>query len=145
MGYSLHITRAEEWFESEHAPITLDEWLDCVRDDRELRLEQTARTALSGGEVLEMDLPGLAVWTAWSRHDESNAMVYFWHSEGCVDSRGVDDEVVGKLYQIAQRLGARVFGDDGEEYGADGVPAADDASTPPPRQSWWRWLFGGER
>lgn len=149
MGYDVHITRAEEWFDSEQMPITLDEWLACVRDDPELRLEGAARASIAGGQMLEMELPGLAVWTAWSQHVELDALVYLWHSDGCVDCRGIDREVTAKLYRIAQNLGARVVGDDGEEYGPDGEVRADgrpDEAEPPdaaPRHSWWRRLFGG--
>ena len=109
MGYDLHITRAEEWPDAEAAPITLDDWLDYVRCDSELRMEQAARTATPDGETIEVALHGLVVWTGWSQHSEPERMVYFWHSEDCVDSRGIDKEVTAKLHRIAQRLGARVW------------------------------------
>ena len=143
MGYDVHITRAQEWFESERAPITLEEWLACVREDPELRLEHAVRASTADGDALEVELPGLAAWTAWSRHAEPDAVVHLWHSDGCIDCRGIDDEVTAKLYRIAQSLGARVVGDDGEEYGPDGAALVEEPPDPPAKQRWWRRLFGG--
>jgi hypothetical protein len=144
MGCDVHITRADEWSESENAPITLDEWSAFVGHDPELRSERAASASLPDGTSLEVELSGLAVWTEWSQHGRSEAAVYFWHSGGCITSRAIDDEVLAKLHRIAQRLGARLVGDDGEEYGSDGRPAVDDAQ-PLPRRPWWRRIFGGRQ
>jgi hypothetical protein len=143
MGYDLHITRAEQWIDSELAPIALEEWLAFVQADPELRLEQAARASLPDGEAVDIELPGLAAWTSWSQHGDGNAMVYFWHFEGCIESRAIDAEVTAKLFRIAQRLGARVFGDEGEEYGADGAPMGEASQAAPRPRPWWLRLFGG--
>jgi hypothetical protein len=149
MGYDVHITRADEWFDGELAPITLDEWIAIVRSDPELRPEPAASASLPGGDSLEVALPGLVVWTGWSQHGRSEAVIYLWHSRGCITSRPMDDQVLAKLHRIAQRLRARLVGDDGEEYGPDGRPLVDDPqplprrAPPPPRRPWWRRLFGG--
>lgn len=132
MGYELHITRASEWFEAEQCPIELDEWLEIVEQDPDLVLQDSG-------------LAGFAVWTAWSQNGVHPPM---WHSEGCVVSSATETQVVRKMHQIAQRLGARIVGDDGEEYDATGrqtgVAAGPLRGQPPqgPRRPWWKRLFG---
>lgn len=142
MGYDVHITRADEWSDCSASPITLDEWTAVVRDDPELRAERSASAPLPDGGSLEVELSGLSVWTGWSLHGRADARVYLWHSDGCITSRAIDEEVLAKLHRIAQRLGARVVGDEGEEYGPGGRPLVDEVQTPP-RRSWWRRIFGG--
>jgi hypothetical protein len=143
MGYNVHITRAEEWFDSADSPITLDEWSAYVRGDPELRAERSAAASQPDGSgSLEVELSGLCVWTGWSQHGRSDAMVCFWHSDGRITSCAIDEEVLSKLHRVAQRLGGRLVGDEDEEYGPDGRPLVDEYQTPP-RRSWWRRLFGG--
>lgn len=155
MGYELHITRADDWIASDQDPISLEEWLACVAGDPELSLESSARAPLGDGVEFELTLPGLARWNSWSRHNDPGAKVYLWHCDGGIVSRGIDAEVTAKLYRIAQQLGARVFGDEGEEYGPDGEVLShgeeplsraevepSQAEVAPPRRSWWRRLLG---
>jgi len=132
MGYELHITRAPEWFQAEQCPIDLDEWLRIVEQDPDLVRQDSG-------------LPGFVVWTAWSQGGVHPPM---WHSEGCVVSSATETPVVRKMHEIAQRLGARVVGDDGEEYDATGRPGDAEAATQRdqapqgPRRPWWKRLFG---
>jgi hypothetical protein len=59
MGYDVHITRAEDWTESESAPIGLDEWLRYVAGDHEMRLDNFAETEVGGDDVLRYENYGL--------------------------------------------------------------------------------------
>ncbi len=34
MGYDLHITRAENWFESEKRPIKMEEWKQYIQSEQ---------------------------------------------------------------------------------------------------------------
>jgi hypothetical protein len=63
---------------------------------------------------------GLAVWTAYSRHDESGNKAWFLCREGYVTVKNPDEEILRKMWSIAQDLSAKVQGDDGEIYDSSG-------------------------
>ena len=115
MGYDVHITRAADWTEAELKPITLDEWRAFVAADPEMRLDGFAEAAIPSG-TLRMTSPGLAVWTAYSGHGVGGNMAWFDHSQGCIDVKDPDDEILGKMRCVAAALGASVIGDEGESY-----------------------------
>lgn len=99
MGYDLHITRAEFWAENDDAYIDADEWARLVESDDELTLDPR-------------NGPHFAVWSGPS---DSEGPWFTWF-EGDIHSRFPDPPTLGKMLQIAERLGARVQGDDGEIY-----------------------------
>lgn len=47
-------------------------------------------------------------------------MAWFTHSKDRITVKNPDEEILVKMHQIALALSAKVQGDDGEEYGADG-------------------------
>ena len=117
MGYDIHITRAAEWTESEAAPITLDEWKAYVETDPEMRMDNFAETTNTAGETpLRYENEGVAVWTAYSGHEEGGNMGWFDYRDGRVVVKNPDDEILAKMKRIAEALGASVMGDDGESY-----------------------------
>jgi hypothetical protein len=95
MGYEVHVTRAEKWYESENTPISAEEWLAAVGADPEMRL-------LEG------------TWAEWLGHPDR--IVSFGLREGAVSFKQPDDYTLAKMIDLAERLKARVIGDDGEEY-----------------------------
>ena len=100
MGYDYHITRAGNWAENDNAQITADEWLSLVRDDPELHI------ANENG-------PYFAEWRdSW-----------FDLVDGNVTTKNPDESTLGKMLALANRLRARVQGDDGEIY--DGSESSD--------------------
>jgi hypothetical protein len=99
MGYELHITRAEFWADNDNNQITVDEWLKFVAADPELKL-----AGYNG--------PHFALWSGRSKSPEP----WLDWSQGNVYSKNPDKAIVSKMLQIAQALGARVQGDDGEFY-----------------------------
>jgi prepilin-type processing-associated H-X9-DG protein len=115
MGYDVHITRAEHWTESESAPITLDEWLDYVAGDREMRMDNFAEAEVEGG-ILRYENEGLAVWTAYTGHGSKGNVAWFDYHKGRVVVKNPDNEILGKMRRIASTLGAKVMGDEGELY-----------------------------
>jgi hypothetical protein len=123
MGYDLHITRAEDWSESEQHPISRDEWVAYVRSDPEMRLDGVAETATPDGGTLRYANPGLAVWLSWSGHGRSDGMAWFDHRNGEIKVKNPDRDMCIKMHQIATALGARVQGDDGEFYDSSGEGA----------------------
>jgi hypothetical protein len=101
MGWEIHITRAEFWAENDEHPITAEEWLDLVQEDPELTID-----ARDNG-------PYFALWNV---HSIGNDHPWFDLFEGSINTKYPDRKTLGKAIQIARRLGARVQGDDGEEY-----------------------------
>jgi len=116
MGYDLHITRADDWTDSESEPITLDEWKAYVASDPEFRLENFAEATTPQGETVRYDSEGLAVWTAYSGHGVDGNMAWFDYRRGRIVVKNPDDEIQEKMKRIADHFDAYVVGDEGEEY-----------------------------
>jgi hypothetical protein len=133
VGYDVHITRAEDWIESESEPISLDEWSTYLLSDPEMRPEPRATATSPTGQVITIEGQGLAVWTA---HPEGKGPVWFGHRRGCVTVKNPDGATLEKMLQIAARFHARVMGDEGEEYSA--VAAR---SPFPMARPWWKRLL----
>ena len=130
MGYDVHITRAEDWLESEQTPISLPDWIAYAKSDPEFRLDGFAE-AENG---LRYDNVGLAVWTAHS----SGRPVWFDPTEGRVVVKNPDEEILRKMAAVAAALKARVLGDDGEAYDPPPPSPTSSSGSKPP---WWRRLF----
>lgn len=99
MGYDLHITRAEHWAENRDAWIGADEWSRLVESDAELTPDPR-------------NGPHFVLWSGPSEYDEP----WFDWSDGNIYAKYPDAPMLGKMLEIAARLGARVQGDDGEIY-----------------------------
>lgn len=105
MGYDLHITRAETWLDASDAPISEAEWMSLVDSDPDLAVsrEDWVERRLSDGSI-ERVHPVL--WKGCA----------LWLLDGEVVTKNPDDSLIAKLVEIAERLGARVLGDEDEEY-----------------------------
>jgi hypothetical protein len=145
VGYDVHITRAEEWTDSEKWPISREDWLAYVEQDPEMRLDCAAETTTTEGETLRYESAGLAVWTAYSGHGVNGNMAWFDYREGRVVVKNPDDQILGKMVEIARDLDANVQGDDGERYDDPGTIKTSTASPERVRSAtpWWRRLLGG--
>jgi hypothetical protein len=127
MGYDIHITRAEEWSESETTPITLEEWIAHARSDPALRvdvIDGRADSTLPDGQVLSIKVKGLVAWFGKGAEPSRQPLAWFSWSEGSIDARNPDTATLRKMHEIAKALNARVQGDEGELYNADGQPQA---------------------
>ena len=122
MGYDVHITRKEHWSDKIGNDISLSEWLALVQSDPDMRLDGFTEATTSNGDVIRIESGGLSVWTAYSGHIEARNMAWFDFHRGRVVVKNPDMEIRQKMYQMAQRLRAKVQGDDGEYYGPDGQP-----------------------
>lgn len=122
MGYDLHITRAEDWFDSETAPIAADEWLAAVAADPELTIDRR-------------NGPYFAVW---SHATENRTESWLDWSEGQIFTKNPRRTELTKMLILAERFGAFVQGDDGERYASvDDLPEEDVfARTLRP---WWKF------
>jgi uncharacterized protein (DUF736 family) len=112
MGYDLHITRADYHWTNEGRKIEASEWHALIESDPELRLDNDNK-------------PHFAIWTA---HPENGEAWLDWR-EGNIETKNPDEPLVLKMIEIAQKLHAKVQGDDGEEY-TEATLAA-----PPPKAS----------
>jgi hypothetical protein len=133
MGYDLHITRAESWWESKDTPVALADWRALVKEDPELEETGVAEASTPEGR-LRYENEGLSVWSA---HPEGQPVWFDWQ-DGCVVVKNPDEPTIAKMIRLAERLGAHVQGDDGERY-----PLPEEAA-PPPGESLFgrvaRWL-----
>ena len=113
MGYALHIEREEVL-----DPVTGDEWVDYVRSDPEMELATGGRVdaKLPDGDVLSYTSEGLAIWIGHPRHDPIGFRCLLDYRDGGIHISNPDDETIDKMRQIAERLRAKVAGDEGEQY-----------------------------
>src|SRR5205814_2079341 len=99
VGYDLHITRADHWAENQGREISRDEWLALVANDPELTLDP-----VNGADY--------ALWSGRCRYPDP----WFNWWRGNISTKNPDRAIIAKMIQIAERLGARAQGDDGEFY-----------------------------
>ncbi len=99
MGYDIHITRAESYYENDGQWIRANEWLSYVSGDPELKL------AGYNGEYF-------ALWSGKSKYPDP----WLDWFEGNIFSKNPDDPITNKMVEIAKLLGAKVQGDHGEVY-----------------------------
>src|SRR5262245_32452886 len=98
MGYDIHITRAENWTDSESAPITLDEWKAFVAADPEMRMDNFAEITTPLGEKLRYDNEGIAVWLPGAKDGQGGWLDY---RNGRIVVKYPGDEMLAKMRQIA--------------------------------------------
>ncbi|MCU6793785.1 hypothetical protein OB236_16895 [Paenibacillus sp. WQ 127069] len=114
MGYDLNITRAKYTFESKENRITLKEWESYITIDPDLELQEEVSQTLPNGQVLSMKSEGMA---SWNYNGNPVMLVY---SDGHIRVRfhpfGEEPEYISKLKSIANKLHARLLGDEQEEY-----------------------------
>jgi hypothetical protein len=143
MGYEVHITRRNDWFDDEGPVITLEEWLHYVRHDPEMRLEGYAEADLEDGGAVRIESDGLCVWTRYSGHGVDGNMAWFTYADDRIDVKNPDVEMLVKMGSIAQVLSAKVQGDDGERYDLAGniVGALSAlARQESPDRNWRHWF-----
>ena len=66
MGYDVHITRKNDWSDTEGPVITRDEWFEYVGGDASMRLEREAIVSNESGEAFSVQDETLSVWKDWS-------------------------------------------------------------------------------
>lgn len=117
MGYNLHITRKENWYDKqEPKDITLEEWKDYIKSDSEMRMDNFAETTTTDGtnQTLRTEREGIAVWV--KKHSEKDGGGWIYYDDGNIVVKSPDKEMIEKIIQIAKELDAAVVGDEGEEY-----------------------------
>jgi hypothetical protein len=139
VGYDVHITRKPNWFDSAGPEILLAEWIAVVESDPEMRLDGYAETRVDNGKMLRLEHDGLSVWIAYSGHENNGNMAWFDFRRGNVVVKNPDSEMLMKMWSLAQRLFARVQGDEGELYDASGNVIRSTIVGLPARKPWWKF------
>lgn len=108
MGYDIHITRRQDWSDSEGPAVSLAGWLAYVEADPEMRLDGYAEAELTDGSVLRAEDPSMAVWVEHPQHGKRDGLAWMWWSHGNVLAKNPDEDTLRKMWRIAQSLGAKV-------------------------------------
>ena len=102
-----------------------------------MRLDNFAEVEVDG-HVIRLDRAGIAVWTAFAGHGVGGNLAWFHYFDGNVTVKYPDRQILGKMLQIADHLGAHVQGDDGEEYTrVEDLPSEEQVAAP--ARPWWRF------
>ena len=109
MGYDLHITRKIDWSEVEGDQIDRSEWEAIIESDSELSLNASTQY----DDRLSATFRDQEFALAWD--------------DGQIHAKNPDNALVIKMVAIASRLNAKVQGDDGEIYAADGSTSFPDS------------------
>ncbi|MBN2711648.1 MAG: hypothetical protein JXR97_04340 [Planctomycetes bacterium] len=122
MGYELYITKKACWFE-DGPVISLQEWQYYVANDPDIRMDNFAEAENTSGEVIRIECPGIAIWEKWSKNgvDGCYAWMNYNESSGTISVSHPDQEIIGKMWEIAQHFSAIVQGEECEIYDRDGT------------------------
>lgn len=115
MGYDLHITRKEYWFDEEQNAndISLDEWLSYIHSSgSELELVDTHGVKMPEVEASSQVPPGFCEWTTHPLDERP----WFDYYDGNISTKNPDEPTIKKMISIAKDFNAKVQGDNGEVY-----------------------------
>ena len=147
MGYELHIVRRNDYDDyEEESNITLEEWLKYVESDSELELTNGYQIKIPGVQHTFQNVPGFCNWIGHTmkRGDEQP---WFDYGFGSITTKYPDDETIGKMIKIANKLNGRIEGDDGEIYdesyllNEDGLKRVELSTVlkqPMNKKPWWK-------
>jgi hypothetical protein len=103
MGYDLHITRKEDWFSETGPDITHSEWECYISEDPSVIHDP------QNDNKSYLILRESGSWPLWWKG-----------ATGEIYTKNPEIDVVVKMVAIAEQLGAKVQGDDGEVYNEKG-------------------------
>jgi len=110
MSYDLHITKAENWWQSEENPIKREEIMSLLSSEINfsIKSQMVIRNPLNGDEIC---IPG--EYIVWQKDGEE---LWFRYTGNRIIGQGHCDEDIENLKHIAGILNAKVQGDEGEIY-----------------------------
>ena len=104
MAYELHITRQKDLFDEDDARrISMEEWKEYVDADPDMRLDNYSEI-IAADKVLRLEGDGLSVWTKYSGDGIEGGHAWFGYYEGSIAVKNPDDEIIGKMLEIAESL-----------------------------------------
>lgn len=141
MSYEVHITRKEDWSDQEGPVITRDDWVSYIAIDKSLELDGDRAAKVDPRVASGAKDPTHTRWKDWPGRADGEREAWMWLENGNVVVSDADAAFRRKLFLIADSLGARLVGDDGETYNSVGEPekgrqrlAADGRRRP-----WWKF------
>ncbi|MBO9566571.1 MAG: hypothetical protein J7621_27605 [Niastella sp.] len=143
MGYELHIVRRNNWDDlEEESSISLEEWLTYVQSDNELELTNGYLIRFPDVEPVFHNMPGFCYWTVYPK--EVNHKPSFSFGHGMISIKYPDDDIIRKMIAIANKLKARVEGDEGEFYDEryfdrKGEKAIEGSKKQAESTPWWKF------
>ncbi|MEU2296632.1 hypothetical protein, partial [Streptomyces antibioticus] len=107
MGYDIHITRREDWWDEGGPGIATHEWEAVVESDADLSMIPPPS-----------EWSGPSQWSAvmTTHPDEERFGTALHWASGEIRAKNPSDILIAKMRQVAKALNARVQGDDGEYY-----------------------------
>jgi hypothetical protein len=108
MGYDVHVVLTAEWVDAASRPITHVAVDKLIADDKTL--------AWSSSDFVEMTEPDGSTKRYFMI--QWNGVPTFWWYRTEILCKNPSEEQLLKLVEMATVLGARVLGDDGEQYQA---------------------------
>jgi hypothetical protein len=104
MSYELFITRKEFYIDEEGEGIQQEQFEESIKGDDFMKQDENEY-----------------FWKGNPNPDLGD--VSFWYEKdfGAISSKNPEEATIHKMYEIAQKLHAKVQGEDGEIYNADGV------------------------
>lgn len=107
MGYELHITRRDDWWDEEGSEISRQEWQSVVAADPDLVMQP-----------IPDGWPGDAFSSALmtTRSERGDGIEALHWDQGLVSAKHPSNVLIAKMCELARLLEARVQGDDGEYY-----------------------------
>lgn len=139
MGYEVHVVRRKD-FENyeEESNITMEEWKHLVESSPELTWEQF------DGDTKPLDYK-YCYWLAHPEQDDTNRP-WFDYYGGSINTKWTDPPCMKLLLRIAEQLGGRLEGDDGEVYTMKEIVDLEEyhkktepSSTPQKKPFWKFW------
>jgi hypothetical protein len=134
MGYNLYITRASNFWETKDFPIIESEWLAVAEADPTLSYSTSDYydQRLEDGHI-ERIHPWLYV-----AHPEKPPL---WYIGGAIETKNPDTQLISKMVEIADKLNAKVIGEEGEVYDSSGNATSQTEEPPPQTKSWWKRIL----
>ena len=143
MGYDIHITRQGNWYDEELVlQISPDEWKDYIKRDPEMRIDNFAEATTVSGQSIRIDNEGLAVWTKYSGDNIDSNHAWFDYRNGNITVKNPDKEIMKKMLTVADKLNAKMQGDEGEIYDLseiNKVASTLDAFQSNKKKPWWKF------
>lgn len=87
-----------------------------MEGDGSMRMDGFAEVIAPDGTRVRIENDGLAVWMAHSGNVVGGNQAWLDFRSGRIVVKSPDRELLTKMFDIAGKLNARIFGDEGEEY-----------------------------
>ncbi len=140
MGYGLYITRKDDWSDIEGPRIELIEWAEYLTIDPSLKIDWERSAEVDPRVASKAKEPTHTKWLEWPSRIPDEEEAWLWLEQGNLVAMDPDQAFRRKLFLIADGLGARLMGEEGELYDSNGDPETGRARLGRDGQArpWWK-------